>query len=96
MGELGERVVLSRSRVSRVVDDLAAAGLVRREPNPADARSSYALLTPTGRERFRAAAPIYLRAIEREVAGELSAEQLTRLADLLRRMAGGGQEMHSE
>ena len=45
MSELGERVVLSRSRVSRVVDELDAAGLVQREPHPQDRRSAYAVLT---------------------------------------------------
>ena len=40
MGELGERVVLSRSRVSRVVDELARKGLVVREPDPADGRGA--------------------------------------------------------
>ena len=46
MSQLGERVVLSRSRVSRVVDELIRADLVRREANPDDARSAYAVLTP--------------------------------------------------
>src|SRR5690242_11501191 len=41
MSQLGERAVLSRSRVSRVVDDLVAAGLVRREAHPEDARSAH-------------------------------------------------------
>ena len=33
MSELGERVMLSRTRVSRLVDEMSAAGLVRREAN---------------------------------------------------------------
>jgi DNA-binding MarR family transcriptional regulator len=42
MQELGERAVLSRSRISRIVDELARAGLVTREPDPADRRGSWA------------------------------------------------------
>ena len=42
MGELGRVAVVSRSRVSRVVDQLAADGLVIREANPDDRRSAYA------------------------------------------------------
>ena len=38
MSELAERAVLSRTRISRVVDELVRAGLVSREPNPVDAR----------------------------------------------------------
>ena len=49
MTELGQRVVLSRERVSRVVGELERAGLVRREPNPDDGRSSFAAITPEGR-----------------------------------------------
>src|SRR5690349_7015299 len=63
MSELGERVVLSRTRASRVVDEMIAADLVAREPNPADARSAFAVLTPRGLAEFRRAAPVYLAAI---------------------------------
>src|SRR5687767_10205729 len=48
MGELGQRAVVSRTRVSRVVDALAEAGLVTRESNPDDRRSAYATLTDAG------------------------------------------------
>lgn len=65
MTELGARVVLSRERVSRVVDELERAGLVRRERNPDDGRSLLAVVTDEGRERLRAAAPTYLAGIQR-------------------------------
>jgi DNA-binding MarR family transcriptional regulator len=68
MGQLGERVVLSRSRVSRVVDDMARAGLVGRETHPEDARSSFAVLTDAGMARFREAAPVYVTAIDERFA----------------------------
>ncbi len=74
MGELGEKVVLSRSRVSRLVDELARAGLVTRTSNPSDRRSAYAELTAVGSERLRAAAPVYLGGIE-----DLFSRHLTRL-----------------
>ena len=83
MSELGERVVLSRTRVSRLVDDLAAAGLVRRDANPDDARSSFAVLTAAGRAAYRRAAPVYLRAITREFAAGLTVGELETIADAL-------------
>src|SRR4051794_1672743 len=55
MSQLSERVVLSRTRVSRVVDELATAGYVRRETNPSDARSAFTVLTDAGLRRFRKA-----------------------------------------
>lgn len=87
MSDLGNRVVLSRSRVSRVVDDLARSGLVTRETNPNDKRSAFATITPAGRSVFRAAAPTYLRLIEKHVARDLSDDELIQLADLLERIA---------
>ena len=76
MSELGARVVLSRERVSRVVDELERAGLVRRERNPDDRRSLFAVLTPEGRDRLRAAAPVYLEGIERHYTGHLEDEEI--------------------
>jgi DNA-binding MarR family transcriptional regulator len=86
MSQLGERVVLSRTRVSRVVDELVTAGLVTREPNPDDARSAYAVLTPAGRLRFTEAAPVYLSGIQRRFASALSESELRTIATALRRV----------
>jgi DNA-binding MarR family transcriptional regulator len=86
MSELAGRVVLSRTRVSRVVDELALAGLVRREANPADARSAYAVLTDEGVSRFRQAAPVYLAGIERQFAQALSDSDLRAVARVLGRV----------
>lgn len=65
MQELSERVVLSRSRVSRLVDELAAAGLVERHPDPDDGRATFACLTEAGRQALRRTAPAYQAGIER-------------------------------
>jgi DNA-binding MarR family transcriptional regulator len=87
MSELGERVVLSRTRVSRIVAELVDAGLVRRLDNPDDGRSSYAALTAAGLARYRAAAPHYLKAIEDEFAARLSEGQLRQLTGALNAVA---------
>ncbi len=79
MSELAERVVLSRTRVSRLVDELHRAGLVCRVENPDDRRSTYCLLTDAGLRRFKAAAPIYLAAIESRFAEALTDRQLNDL-----------------
>ena len=87
MSELGERVVLSRTRVSRIVDELVGAGLVRREENALDKRSAYAALTEAGLARYREAAPHYLRAIEEQFAASLSDAQLRCVASALSQIA---------
>src|SRR6188768_691909 len=53
MGQLGSVAAVSRTRVSRVVDELVRAGMVAREPNPNDGRSAFAALTSEGRAVLR-------------------------------------------
>jgi DNA-binding MarR family transcriptional regulator len=89
MGELADRVVLSRTRVSRVVDELEASGLVRRHVNEADRRSAYAVLTAAGRRSFDAAAPVYRRAITSLFAASLNDLELTAVRDALGRVVAG-------
>jgi DNA-binding MarR family transcriptional regulator len=86
MGELGGRVVLSRTRVSRLIDELVGAGLVARENNPEDRRSAYAVLTDLGRSRLRAAAPPHLAGIAEHFGRHLSDEELNVLASALWRV----------
>jgi DNA-binding MarR family transcriptional regulator len=85
MSALAERAVLSRTRISRVVDELVRAGLVAKEPNPDDARSSYAVITAEGRHRFEASAPHYVAEIESRFAAGLTDDELRTIARALRR-----------
>jgi len=48
LSELGTRVRLEKSWISRAVETLVARGLVTKEPNPADARSWQVTLTAEG------------------------------------------------
>jgi DNA-binding MarR family transcriptional regulator len=86
MSDLADRVVLSRTRVSRLVDELADAGLVCRQQNQADKRSAYTVLTAQGRARFVQAAPVYLGGIEEHFAGRMSDEELRAIASALGRV----------
>src|SRR3954453_19216188 len=90
MGELGAVAAVSRTRVSRVVDELVRAGFVSREPNPDDGRSAYAALTPTGRGALRKAAPTYLAAVQREFADHLTARETDALASALHKVLAAG------
>ena len=86
MSDLAERVVLSRTRVSRLVDEMASAGLLMREQNPSDGRSAYAALTELGLRRYRQAAPTYLDGIEAHFARLLSDRELKALTAALQRV----------
>jgi len=83
MSELGQRAVLSRTRVSRVVDELVAAGLTERQPDKTDGRSSFAVLTAAGQQALRKAWPVYREAIHRHLGAHLTSEQCHELAALL-------------
>ena len=90
MGQLGSVAAVSRTRVSRVVDELVRAGLVAREANPDDGRSAFAALTPAGRTALRKAAPTYLAAVQREFADHLTAREAEVLAGALRKVLAAG------
>jgi DNA-binding MarR family transcriptional regulator len=83
MQELGARVVLSRTRVSRLVTELEREGLVVRRPDPADGRATLATITRHGRAAFRRAAPIYLAGIEEHFNRHLTAAQRQQIVDAL-------------
>jgi len=84
MQELSNRVVLSRTRVSRLVDEMAANDLVVKEPDEQDRRSTFTVLTATGRTALRRAAPVYLDAIERHFTRHLGDRRRAAIIDALR------------
>ena len=63
MSELAERLLLSRSGLTRRVDGLVRAGWVERKACPDDGRGSLAVLTPAGFEQLRTAAPTHVRGV---------------------------------
>lgn len=86
MSELGRQAVVSRERVSRVVTELEREGLIERQANPADKRSSFAAITAEGRRRLRAAAPLYLGAVEDHFLGHLEPTEVAAVATALNRV----------
>jgi len=86
MTDLGERVVLSRTRVSRIVSEMERAGLVARDTNPHDGRSSIASLTAEGKHQFLAAARVYPNCIRLALTDVIPVEDLRTTADSLERI----------
>jgi DNA-binding MarR family transcriptional regulator len=87
MSDLANRVALSLSGISRVVDRLARDGLVERRRCPSDARGFNAVLTDAGFERLRAAYPTHLRGVREHVVDHLGGLDLRALAEALGRVA---------
>ena len=86
MTELADRVLLSRSGLTRLVDRLEREGLVVREACSSDARGLFAVLTDRGYERLRAASPTHLRGIDDYLLGRLDRDDLACLGRLLGRL----------
>ena len=84
LSELAEAVTLSRSGLTRLVDRLEKAGLLRREACPTDRRGAFAALTPKGAGALRRTWPAYARAIQEHFARHLSDEE----AGILARASG--------
>src|SRR4051812_48649074 len=92
MSELAERVLLSRSGLTRLVDRLEREGLVRREVCDSDARGLFTVLTAAGLDRLRTASPVHLRGIADYAVGRLSEDEAAALAELLGRFVDEDEE----
>lgn len=65
MSVLADRVLLSRSGITRLVDRLEASGMVKRSACATDARGAEAILTPAGVQRLRVASETHLAGVRR-------------------------------
>jgi DNA-binding MarR family transcriptional regulator len=75
MHELAERVVLSRSGLTRLVDRLEAEGLLIRDRCGTDRRGAYAVITEQGIAALRRTWPIYAGGIAEYFAQWLTLEE---------------------
>lgn len=90
MLELADAVLLSKSGLSRLVDRMQTAGLVRRETCEGDGRGVMAVLTDTGRQRLVDAAPTHVRGVRQHFVDVLEPDETAVLASALQRVAEGG------
>ncbi|MFC4050520.1 MarR family winged helix-turn-helix transcriptional regulator [Actinomadura syzygii] len=86
MNDLADRVLLSRSGLTRLVDRMERAGLVVRQSCPSDARGLYAVLTAAGRDRLDEATPTYRRGVRDYLLSHLDEPDLRALGHLLDRL----------
>ena len=86
--DLADRLLLTPSGVTRLLDGLEAAGLVAKARCPSDRRVSYAVLTEVGRKRLESATRSHAAAVEAVFGERLSDGELRRLSELLDRVLG--------
>lgn len=89
MSDLGARRMLTPSGITRVVIRLEHEGLVRREPDPADRRAAFAVLTRPGLEALRRAQVVHHATVRELYLGRLTRHELDRLAALLEKALPG-------
>jgi len=89
MTDLGARRMLTPSGMTRVVTDLEARALVRREPDPSDGRGSLVVLTRHGLETLRRAQVVHHKVVRDTFVGRLTPRELDRLATLFEKAAPG-------
>jgi DNA-binding MarR family transcriptional regulator len=95
MSELNELVTLSQPGVSRLVDRMERAGLVRRERSDEDRRSVSAAITTDGLEELAKAAPVHRGGIQRWFTDSLSDHEAAVLARVLGRIHSSARgELH--
>jgi DNA-binding MarR family transcriptional regulator len=86
MSELADTVLLSRSGMTRRIDRLEAAGLVRRHECAADRRGAYAGITEAGLERLHRARPTHQRGIEEHFVSRLDDAELRAIREALTKL----------
>jgi DNA-binding MarR family transcriptional regulator len=84
--EIAERVLLSHSGLSRLIDRIEAAGLVERRECESDRRAFFVALTDDGREMLERMWPVYARGIAEDFLPALG-DNLGRLGQTLERIA---------
>jgi len=81
MGDLAEALVISRGGLTKLVDRLVKAGLVKRGLCPTDRRVSYAILTQGGREVYEEMKPVVVGELRAAFLRSLTARQAAALRD---------------
>lgn len=84
---LGEILLIDRTTVVAVVDELERAGYVERRRNAADRRVHSLQATPAGRNALRAAERL-ARRVNDEILAGLDSDERDQFAALLARIAG--------
>lgn len=89
IGDLAAIIALSPSRISRLVDEMAAKGLVTKARVADDGRCTLATLTPVGLSTLKETYPTQLRNVRRHVFDLLSSEEVQALDTALWKIRDG-------
>jgi DNA-binding MarR family transcriptional regulator len=85
--DLASSILLSQSGLSKLLDRMEAADLVRRDPDPRDGRAAFAAITSRGRSVVRRARQSHHEFLRQTFAGALDEDDLTDLARIMDRIS---------
>ena len=88
--DLAQRLLLTPSGVTRLLDGLERAGWVAKGTCPGDARVTYAVLTDEGRDRLDQASRSHVAQVRTLFEARYSKTELATLSELLGRLPGAG------
>lgn len=94
--DLAQRVLLTPSGITRLLEGLERCGYVERAECKSDARVSYAQLTDAGRAKLRESSASHLEAVRAALVEHLSEDELQTLAELLGKLPGAADGDASE
>jgi DNA-binding MarR family transcriptional regulator len=86
LSELASAVVLSPSGLSKLLDRMDASGLIRREPDPSDARAAIAAITPGGRALIESARTSHHELLRQTFRKALNDRDIADLARIMARI----------
>ena len=87
MTDLANASALSASRMTRLVDDLHARGLVTKRTSSDDGRGNIAKLTPAGLAKLKKAWPTHLASVRSRVFDHVDPGTVTNAAQALSKIA---------
>jgi DNA-binding MarR family transcriptional regulator len=90
--DLADRILLTASGITRLLEGLESSGLVERVQCSDDRRVVYARLTEAGSEKLRQASRTHVVGIELLFTGRFSDDELATLSSLLSRLPAAGDD----
>lgn len=87
MQELADRVLLSKSGLTRLIDRMEREGYVERSPCEDDRRGTWATMTTAGFDRIRSTAPTHLGGVREHFADVIDDVEAAQLTAALERVA---------
>jgi DNA-binding MarR family transcriptional regulator len=91
--ELAERVLITKSGLTRMLDRMVERGFIERHACPSDRRGQLIVLTPDGRHAFRRATPNIVRAIGTIFGDQFSERDVAALRVACERIAAAAEAM---